>query len=118
MHSENESSAPQRDRLLEIFDNLSIESQNEVVEFAWHAAARERAEKSNQNRPKNEPRIIEEWVDENGVTHCFVEADDGLTPQQRIDAIAEILATIALRVMRAEDETEKALGEIDASQSE
>lgn len=108
-----ESTASPRDRLLEIFDNLSVESQNEVLEYVVHAAARERAEKSNQLRRKNEPRVIEEWTDEEGNIFQYVEADDGLTPEQRMDAIAEILATIALRVMRAEQQN-KASEEIDA----
>jgi hypothetical protein len=36
-----------------------------------------------------------------------IEASDFLTPEQRREAVAQILATVALRILKAEDEQAK-----------
>jgi len=97
----------QHRKLLACFDKISPEKREWFLNEIQKASEVYHEPLTADKRTSDGLRIIEEWTDEEGNIFRTVEADDGLTPQQRTAQIAEILAKIALRVMKQQQQEEK-----------
>lgn len=92
---------------IRLFRNLSLQSRQDTIGSLKRKAHKEKdARHSTEfletvNRQRDyDCKIVHEWKDDEGVTSQIVEANEGLTAEQRLEAVADILAGIALRMMK------------------
>lgn len=103
----------QLEQLAAIFQILPPSSRRELMGFAEALVAKEEEKKAERERQLAEDAWLREFDAKMKAAGCeyeFVDDfEDGLTPEQRWDMVAEILATIALRVVRKEQEEKRAM---------
>lgn len=101
----------QVEQLTQLFQQLSMTGRRDVLQYAEAQLAKEQEERAALEREMEHNEWLRNFdakMKADGVEYCFVDdAEDGLTSEQRWDEVANILATIALRVMNENQKTKE-----------